>query len=109
MISDPDWWATFDYKFTMVVVVISTLISVIGGVWRLSRRYTQIIHVLDSKVSHEEMAACKNDIVKTVEKSGHACKQEMIGDRKENRDDHKAILISLSEMNRLFIKHVDKQ
>jgi len=108
MISDPDWWQTFDYKLTMVVVVVSTLATVVVGVWRLSKRYTQIIHVLESKVSHTEMAECKSDIVKTIEESGQSCNKEIADERKENRDDHKAILVSLAEMNRLFIQHIDK-
>ena len=108
MISDPDWWVTFDYKLTMVVVVVSTLATVVGGIWRLSKRYTQIIHALDSKVSHIEMAQCKTEIVKNIERTGQICRQEISEDRKENRDDHKAILVSLSEMNRLFISHIDK-
>jgi len=27
MISDPDWWITFDYKLTMVVAVVFTLVT----------------------------------------------------------------------------------
>ena len=108
MISDPAWWQTFDYKLSMVVVVISCLISVIVGIWRLSRRYTEIIHGLDEKVSHHELKAFKTEILDHVEKSSDRIKSDMAQDKKENRGDHKDILISLGELNRLFVTHIDR-
>ena len=108
MISDPAWWQTFDYKLSMVVVVISCLISVIVGIWRLSRRYTEIIHGLDEKVSHHELKRFKTEILDHVEKSSDRIKADMAQDKKENRGDHKDILISLGELNRLFVTHIDR-
>jgi len=108
MMSDPDWWVTFDYKLTMVVAVMSTLMTVVIGVWRLSKRYSRILHDLSSKVSHEEMAECKSEIVKYIEVAGNECREEMETDRKVNREDHKDILTGLSTMNHLFIAHIDK-
>jgi len=108
MIEDPEWWLVFDYKLTLAVAVISALISVVVGVWRLSRRYTTIIHELSGKVSHEEMAECKREIVKNIEVAGNECREEMKTDRKLNREDHKDIITGLSTMNHLFIAHIDK-
>jgi len=108
MIEDPIWWVTFDYKLTLLVAVLSALATVVVGVWRLSKRYSRILHDLSGKVSHEEMAECKSEIVKFVSEAGDECRKEMMIDRKENKEDHKDILASVSTMNHLFIQHIDK-
>lgn len=106
---DPNWWVTFDYKLTLVVVVVSALLFVIGGIWRLSNKYSHIIHELGNKVSHRELSVCKDEIVRSIGESGRICRQEIDADRVENRTDHKSIILSLAEMNRLFVGHIDKK
>jgi len=109
MITDPTWWLTFDYKLSLVVIVVSALISVVVGIWRLSKRYSEILHGLDEKVSHSELKAFKTGILDHVEKSSDRIKVDMAQDKKENRGDHKDILISLGELNRLFVTHIDRK
>jgi len=108
MIADPVWWQTFDYKLSLAVVVISGLVSVVVGIWRLSKRYTDILHGLDEKVSHNELKEFKTEILEHVEKSSERIKADMNADRKENRSDHKDLLRALSDLNRLLVTHIDR-
>ena len=108
MITDPAWWQNFDYKLTLLAVIISWLVSIVVGIWRLSRRYTEIIHRLGEKVSHSELKAFKTEILDHVEKSSDRIRAEIAQDRKENRGDHKDLLVSLGELNRLFVTHIDR-
>jgi hypothetical protein len=92
---DPIWWTTFDYKLALASTVITGLAVVGGGIWRLSRRYTLILNELKNKVSHPEMAACKQEITQYISESNKGLKQELKqeikDDHDDNKNDHKAI------------------
>ena len=105
---DPVWWETFENKLALLAVIVSWLVSIVVGIWKLSKRYTNILHGLDEKVSHTELKAFKTEILEHVEKSSERIKADMAQDKKENRGDHKDILVSLGELNRLFITHIDR-
>jgi len=95
MISDPVWWQTFDYKLTLVGVVFTSLGAVAGLLWKMSRKYTEILAELKNKVSHKEMSICKTDITEYIEKSTTELKKEIQDDIKDdndaNRSDHSRI------------------
>ena len=95
MISDPEWWGAFNYKLSMVVIVFTWLCATVAGLWKLSRKYNSIMNAIKSKVSHSEMAICKQEITDFIEKSNKVVKDDIDSDRKENKSDHREISKSL--------------
>ena len=87
---DPIWWTDFDYKLSIAGAVITGLVVVSGGIWRLSRRYTLILSELKTKVSHQEMATCKEEITEYVGMANRKLKDELKAEIKADHDDNKA-------------------
>ena len=107
MIEDPEWWAAFEYKLSMVVFVFSSLTAIAIGIWKLSRRYSVILTELKSKVSHTEMEVCKQEITSYIEtateKLNRELKSDIKADHSDNSSDHSRIEGALQNLTNLFV------